>query len=722
VTSQLAIRVKRILGVGVPLFLFLVVFVIDIIRKGVEIDVVWVHLLRDALAVVAFYLSYIYLSSLKGTASLDPVKIQRILLLVGVTIPVAYFSLSLYRHGGFEGIDYRLVPKDYSTLFLAHMVSVTVGLLMLLILLYAKDLVFFKRRKGTGRNFAAFLIAVFATSASTFNTAPLNTSVLTYILLGVAIFLAVVNSFRLPWIVYLSKREKVYSLLWSLALLIAFVGITVETSGSSFLNLVLLYYSPPVRYFVSLTAMFCAIYFGVAFISTLFHFPTAEAFERKRAELSSLHNLSRLVARVLNFGELVDTVTKMTLEVCDAQSSWLEIVHARGVHPAGNGSGLSPNRMLDVVSSKNITDEEISAITSTNGSSLREAVFNSRKVLLINEVGGDKLTRHMKGMKKKIGSLLVVPLISHSEVTGILYATKEMLYGFDQEDIDVLSAFADQVSIAIENARLIEESIERERLQQEMLVAQSMQRRLLPQALPERATFDVDAVSSMAQEVGGDYYDFAFLDEERLAIIVGDVSGKGVPAAFYMAEVKGIFQSLSKLCRSPKEFVVKANSALFGTIDKRSFISILYAILNINTGQLIMARAGHCPMLHVTDRRTDYVRPTGLGLGLTIGPLFESATEERTLTLKSGDVCVFYSDGITESRGSKEEELGYERLKEIVGKERTGSAREIKEEILKGVREYTGSANVEDDMTLIVLKWGASKGFTELNVQRIQQA
>jgi serine phosphatase RsbU (regulator of sigma subunit) len=698
---------KRVLGVGIPLFLFLVVFVADIIRRGVEIDILWVHILRDVLSVVAFYLSYIYLSSLKGTASLDPVKIQRIMLLVSVTIPVAYFSLSLYRHGGFDAIEYRLVPKDYSTLFLAHMMSVTVGLLMLLILLYAKDLVFYKRRKGTTRNFAAFMIAVLATSASTLNNTPLDTSVLTYILLGVAIFLALVNSFRLSWIVYLSKREKVYSLLWSLALLITFVGIAVQTSGSSFLNNVLLYYSPPLRYFVSIVATFCGIYFGVAFVSTLFHFPTAEAFERKRAELSSLHNLSRLVARVLNFGELVDTVTKMTLEVCDAQSSWLEIVQPGAAHRTGSGNGLTRGRSLEVVSSKNITDEEIRAITFTNGSSLREAVFNSKKVLLINEVGGDKLTRHMKGMKKKIGSLLVIPLISHSEVTGILYATKEIFYGFDQEDIDVLSAFADQVSIAIENARLIEESIERERLQQEMSVAQSMQRRLLPQALPERTTFDIDAVSSMAQEVGGDYYDFAFLDEERLAIIVGDVSGKGVPAAFYMAEVKGIFQSLSKLCRSPKEFVVKANSALFGTIDKRSFISILYAILNIKTGHLIMARAGHCPMLHVTDDRTDYIRPTGLGLGLTTGGLFEDATEEQTIHLKSGDVCVLYSDGITESRGSKEEELGYERLREIVGRGKTGSAREIKEEILKSVREYTGSANVEDDMTLIVLKWGA---------------
>lgn len=700
-------RMKRILGVGIPLFLFFIVFLTDVVRKGIEIDILWVHLLRDAFSILAFYLSFIFLSSLKGSLTQDPVKVQRVMLLVGITIPIAYFSLSLYRHGGFEAVEYRLVPRDYSTLFLAHMVSVITGLLMLLVLLYVKDLLFFKRRKGTKRNFIAFLVALFATAASTFNSTPLNASIVTVILLVVAIALAVVNSFRLSWIVYLSKREKIYSLLWSFALLGTFTGVSVQVSGSSFFNNALLYYSPPLRYFVSITATFCAIYFGVAFVSTLFHFPTAEAFERKRAELSSLHNLGRLVARVFNFNDLVDTVTKMTLEVCDAESAWLELIRWPSPSHSPNKEVSSSGYKTEIVSSKNISVEEIETITSLDGSPIKEALFSSKKVLLINEVGADRLTRHMKGLKRKIGSLLVIPLISHSELTGLLYATKEMTYGFDQDDIDVLSAFADQVSIAIENSRLIEESLERERLQQEMTVAQAMQRKLLPQELPECSNFDIDAVSSMAQEVGGDYYDFAILDEDRIGIIVGDVSGKGVPAAFYMAEVKGIFQSLSKLCRSPKEFVVKANSALIGTIDRRSFISVLYAILNLKTGQLVMSRAGHCPMLHVTSNRTEYVRPTGLGLGLANGPLFENATEEKTINLKAGDVCIFYSDGITESRGVREEELGYERLKEIVGRVKGGSASEIKEEILRGVREYTENTNVEDDMTLIVLKWGA---------------
>jgi len=698
-------RLKRVLGFVLPLFLFLVIFLIDVIRRGVEFEILWLHLLRDGFVVVAFYLNYLYLSTLKGSTSSDPIKIQRILLLVGITLIIAYYSLSMYRHGGFTSSDYTLIPKDYSTVFLAHTISIISGVLMLLVLLYARDLVFFKRRKGTKRNFTLFLIAVLGTSASTFMSDPLNISVMTYGLFGASILLAVVNSFRLPWIVYLSKREKVVSLLWSVAILVTFIGVSVLSSSGSFFSNSLLYYSPPLKHFVSIIATFTAIYFGVAFISTLFHFPTAEAFERKRTELSSLQNLSRLVARVLNFNDLVDTVTKMTLEVCNAQSAWLELIHPSS--PVRRNNGDRPDRFrVEVVSSKNITLDEISMITSANGSSVRESIFGSRKAILINEVGAERLTRHLKGMKKKVGSLLVVPLISRGEVTGILYAIKEMEYGFDQEDIDALSAFADHVTIAIENSRLIEQSLERERLQQEMLLAQAMQRKLLPQDLPRYTNFDIDATSSMAQIVGGDYYDFAFLDSERLGIIVGDVSGKGVSAAFYMAEVKGIFQSLSPLCRSPKEFLVKANRALTGTIDKRSFISVLYAILNLNTGQLMMARAGHCPMLYVSGGKTDYIRPTGLGLGLTDGPLFETATEERLLNLKPHDICIFYSDGITESRGLQAEELGYDRLRTIVGGVKDGSARQIKEAILRGVQEYTGITNVEDDMTLIVLKWG----------------
>jgi sigma-B regulation protein RsbU (phosphoserine phosphatase) len=707
-TPILNIRTKRVLSAGVPLLLFLAVFLIDIVRKGVEIDIVWLRLLRDGFSIVAFYLSYLFFTSLKGTTSQDPMKAQRMLLLFGVTFVLAFPSWPMYRHGGFVAVNYNLVPKDYSTVFLSHIVSVISGLLIILVLLYMKDLVLFKRRKWTKRNYGGFLVATLAASASTYFGSPLQIPVATSLLLAVAIFLGFVNSVRLPWIVYLSRREKIRSLWRTLALMITFIGISYVSSSSAFFENTLLYYSPALRYFVSITATFCAMYFGVAFVSTLFHFPTAEAFERKRTELSSLHNLTRLVSRVLNFEELVDTVTKMTLEVCGAESAWLELVRpTKSSVNSGNENTAVNRHTFDVVSSKNITEDEIRGIAATNGSSVRDTIFQAKKVILINDVGVESLTRHLRSGSKKIGSLLVVPLISHSEVTGILYATKEIEYGFDQEDIDALSALADHVSISIENSRLIQESLERERLQREMLVAQSMQRRLLPQVLPECTNFDIDAVSSMAQLVGGDYYDFTFLDEERLALVIGDVSGKGVPAAFYMAEVKGIFQSLSKVCRSPRDFVVKANQSLYGSIDRRSFISLLYAILDIRTGRLSMSRAGHCPMLYVSGERVEYIRPTGLGLGLTDGPLFDKSIEEVRIDLRPGDVCVLYSDGVTETRGAHEEEFGYDRLREVVQRANGGSAREIKQSILDGIKEYAGVLDGEDDLTLIVLKWGA---------------
>jgi serine phosphatase RsbU (regulator of sigma subunit) len=306
---------------------------------------------------------------------------------------------------------------------------------------------------------------------------------------------------------------------------------------------------------------------------------------------------------------------------------------------------------------------------------------------------------------KKIGSLLVVPLLSHQNLIGILYATKQMDFGFDQDDIDVLSGFADQVTIAIENATLIKKSLEKERLQRELLLAQEMQKRLLPQNLPSFLTVEMQAASAPALEVGGDYYDVALLSDHRVGIVIGDVSGKGVGAAFYMAEVKGIFQSLSKIYSSPKQFLVKANESLLSSLDKRSFISLIYAVLDVATGDLLVSRAGHCPMLYASSSSISYITPTGMGLGLSGGKLFEDSLEERKMVMKVGDICVFYTDGVTESRSASGEEFGYERLLKAVEEKRSCSAEEIKEEIIQRVWSYTDAHGYDDDLTVFVVKW-----------------
>jgi serine phosphatase RsbU (regulator of sigma subunit) len=332
-------------------------------------------------------------------------------------------------------------------------------------------------------------------------------------------------------------------------------------------------------------------------------------------------------------------------------------------------------------------------------------MLETRKVSTIEDILSDRRTKHLRSEGQLKGSMLSVPLISHEEVIGILHATKDLDYGFDQEDIDVLTTFADHVTIAIENSKLIAKSIERERLHQEMMVAQRMQQRLLPQRVPKVPGVDIAAISESSLEVGGDYYDFVNLGGERFGIVVGDVSGKGVSAAFYMAEVKGIFLSLSNLCASPRELLVRANHALMGSLERNAFVSLIYVMVDAEKGTMVLARAGHCPVLYISGNDCELVRPTGLGLGLTDGAVFEESTEERKICLNPNDVCVFYTDGITESRAASGEEYGYDRLVQAAIAAKHLDAERIKEAILEDVRAYIGSAEYGDDVTLVVLKW-----------------
>jgi len=140
-------------------------------------------------------------------------------------------------------------------------------------------------------------------------------------------------------------------------------------------------------------------------------------------------------------------------------------------------------------------------------------------------------------------------------------------------------------------------------------------------------------------------------------------------------------------------------------LEKKAFISLLYAILDVRKSTIELARAGHCPMIYVSDNGQDMVRPSGLGLGLTDGEIFSNATEEKTIRLRKGDLCLFYTDGITESRNEAGEEFGYERLVQLAGQIRSQSAHEIQDRILNEIRAYCGKAAFDDDLTLVVIKW-----------------
>ena len=698
-------KLRRLFSLGGAFLVILLKFAVDVIAKNVEFDWGRLAILRELVLAGAFALLYFLLLPIFGKTEQSPVRKLGFLLILTTVILLLVVGASSISLGGYDAKLLTLIPLDYSTLFVGSFTSLLIGVFALVLFGVLVTLLRYGRRKGTQRNAIVLIGLILACSISAITLRPLDTSVVTTVIFSLAILMAVVNSFRLPWIIDLTKREKIFGLAYTFFLFLLLTGFTVLISQNVTISRSLLFYSVPLKYFVQSSSIFGAIYAGMAFVSTLFHLPTAEAFERKRTEVTSLHNLSRLVTQVFDFNELVDTVTTMTLDVCEAESCWLEIVGPPPEATRLDGGEEQVGYVVQVAAKKNITQVEIDRLVPSHTRSIRDDVLEHQKPTVIDNLRSDARFRHLPKSGRGEGSLVVVPLLSHGTPLGLLYATKDIEYGFVKDDVDVISAFADQATVAIENSRLIKKSIERERLLREMMLAQEMQRKLLPQTVPVGPSVDVAASSTPAFEVGGDYYDFVQLDDDRFGVVVGDVSGKGVSAAFYMAEVKGIFLALAQLFDSPREFLTKANEALAGSIDKHSFVSLIYAILNTRTGRLTVARAGHCPMLLLARDGVRYIRPDGLGLGLTEGRLFGDVLQEHAIQLSDGDLCVLYTDGVTEAR-SDGEEYGYERLVEVAERKKHLSASMIKDEILKDVRAFVGGEEAHhDDLTLVVVKW-----------------
>lgn len=695
ITQNIMTKISGAVSLAVAGVLFLIVFIIDAVQKNLEIDLGLVVQLRNLFVVLTFVGIYLFIRTIMPKRSVQALRLFGIIFITILSFLTIFLILRLISIDGYEAVEMQITPTDYLTLLFFSLASVISGTAAIIFIYTISQLIFFKRRKGTQRNFIIFLVLLGAASISTWNLQPLEKSTLSYILFMGAIIAGIANSFKFSWIVYLSKREKMFSIGYSLLLFILFIIFNVTLSENGFINKSLLYYSYPLQFFVRIVAIFSVIYFGMSFVVSLFHLPTAEAFDRKRIELSSVQNLSKLITRVFDFKDLVQTVTNLTIEVSEARSAWLEIIR----HNDADGGTIR----FELVAHKNITPAEIDLITGDD-TGLRRYSIETKKVVVVDEFIRDRRTRNIAQSVRNIGSLICVPLLSQNELIGILYAAKTIEYGFDEEDMALISTFADNASIAIENSRLIEQSIKRERLQQELMVAQKVQKKLLSQTIPKLAGFELDAFSSPAFEVGGDYYDIATLDEKRIGIVVGDVSGKGVSAAFYMAELKGIFQALSKSCTSTTEFLIKANNALFGSIEKSAFISLIYAILNIENASLGLSRAGHCPMIHFQNGKVNLHKPTGIGLGLTGASLFNEVIEEESIFVGPGDICVFYTDGVTEARNPEGEEFGTERLIGTIVNNSHLNPQDLRKAILDEITSYTGLDSFDDDLTILILK------------------
>ena len=247
---------------------------------------------------------------------------------------------------------------------------------------------------------------------------------------------------------------------------------------------------------------------------------------------------------------------------------------------------------------------------------------------------------------------------------------------------------------------------EKERFLRELEIARGVQLRFLPQKIPEFPSLDIVSLCQPAMEVGGDYYDFIRIDDRYMSVLIGDVSGKGVSAAFYMTMVKGIIKTLSKKTKDPATLLSEANDIFFENAPRNVFITIIFGIFDLKEKTLTLARAGHNPLV-AWKRRTgkaELIHPRGLGLGLEYGERYRATIEEIRIPIEEKDVFVFYTDGVTEAMNIREEIFGEERLIAVIEAYAHLSSQELQGKILQAVREFSGKAPQHDDFTMVVIK------------------
>ena len=594
--------------------------------------------------------------------------------------------------GDVVGFDHETgVPLVLTTVVKMNVLGPLEAAFAFALLLRFRNLAQFKRTRRSLRNWYAMLGLMAVVSLLTLMK-PGGEEMGLWLNLALipVVGLMVVNAFRVSWIVYLSFWEKLTLIGLSLLLLtLLSAGLALGYGGQS--GSYLQYYSYPLSLFSTLAVVFGILYSVTAFLSLLFHLPTTGDFQRKAGEMAAMHSLTTLVGQVFDAEKLAATIAASPIEAGAGSAAWLALADLQ------SGS-LRPR----VAATHNILPARVAETVDTAALYADVAARGGR--LLLEEATADHRIEVQPG--GGLGSLLVTPLMARGEMLGALFVAHEVSHGFEKDDVESIEVFAAQAALALDNARLFEERNERERLTRELDIARDVQRRLLPQQLPHLDGVTLAAASVSAQEVGGDYYDFAVLPDGRIAFIIGDVSGKGTSAAFYMAEMQGIFQSTSRLAPSPADFLEHANAALASSMERNVFISVIYGVLDLEREELVLARAGHCPAATINlNGEARFLRSKGIGLGLDRGSLFRTTLDEERIRLRPGDVFVLYTDGVVESRSEAGEEYGYDRLLGALREHRHEDADALHGALLGDLNAFIGHATYDDDMTLVVLKW-----------------
>lgn len=412
------------------------------------------------------------------------------------------------------------------------------------------------------------------------------------------------------------------------------------------------------------------------------------------SDMRSLKDAGRVFATIFNLEELLRAIVENAALVMKSRRCSIVM--------RDEGSGEWSMRV-----GKGIAGEEgiVENVRLRAGGEVTAHVFATREPLLVEDLSADaRFAAAPAAGRYATDSFVSAPVVHGDRVLAVLSVTDRRdgaRYGLT--DLNLLCVYANHIAIALENARIYRRLLERERLDHELRIARDIQMSLLPCGFPPMDGISFAGASHPAFEVGGDLFDLLPVDPARAAAVIGDVSGKGVPAALLMVMIRSVLRARVAPGVDPVQIVTELNAHLISRGDDKMFVTLFYAEVDAHARRLRYVNAGHNEPILL---RGDGTREELSGGGLLLGMFEDAGYEERSVDLREGDLLVLYTDGITETPDDGGRMYETERLVDCARRNAHLPAEAVRDAILEEARSFSGDAPPHDDRTLLILKVG----------------
>lgn len=421
-----------------------------------------------------------------------------------------------------------------------------------------------------------------------------------------------------------------------------------------------------------------------------------EQLNQKIKDLTSLIDVASIITSTLDLEELMSLVMEKAQEVMHAEASSIMLLNEEtGILECQIALGSVQEKVKEKIQLK-------------LGQGIAGWVAQTGEAIIVPDVSSDN--RFFSEIDESTGfqtrSILAAPLKVKDRVIGVAEVLNRVdAQPFTKENLEIFLSFCRQVALAIENARMHRFMLEQQRLKQQLESAHRIQQSFMPQNFPTSTDekYIIFGKNIPATEVGGDLFDFVKIDSDSLGIVIGDVSGKGIPAALFMARMISDFRYYSHLAKQPVDLLRMLNSALLKRSQQGMFVSLIYMVLNMRTGKLTISNAGHIPPLWY-QKKSKMCQSLNDFSGIPLGIMENVNFNQLDIQLESEDTVLLVTDGITEAKNDKQQMFTFQRLLKILQKP-TSHPKVLIDYVVEQVKKFQGSLSQNDDITLLALRW-----------------